>query len=115
MEKTKDNDKFILNLGINYGGQDEIVRAVNNIISDGIKVVDKDIFENHLYTAGQPPIDFLIRTSGEMRLSNFMLWQVSYAEFYFPKVHWPAFNSKELYLALKEYEGRDRRFGAIKE
>jgi len=115
MDKTKTNNKFILNLGINYGGHDEILMAINSIIDKGITKVDKGIFEDHLYTKGQPPLDFLIRTSGEMRLSNFMLWQVSYAEFYFPKVHWPDFNKKELYLALKEYESRDRRFGAIKE
>lgn len=115
MGKTKDNYKYILNLGINYSGQDELVMAVNKIIEEKIDKVDRSVIENHLYTSGQPPVDLLIRTSGEMRLSNFMLWQLSYAEFYFPKVHWPSFNSKELLLALKEFENRDRRFGAIKE
>jgi len=115
MEKTKNNKKFTLNLGINYGGQDEIVRAVNNIIAEGLTEVDKEIFENHLYTAGQPPMDLLIRTSGECRLSNFMLWQVAYAEMYFAKCHWPAFNKKCLKEALLDYQSRDRRFGAIKE
>lgn len=115
MEKTKDNYKYVLNLGINYSGQDEIVMAVNKIIHKKIENVDRKIIEENLYTAGQPPVDLLVRTSGEMRLSNFMLWQLSYAEFYFPKVHWPDFNSKELFLALKEFENRDRRFGAIKE
>ena len=115
MEKTKDNYKYVFNLGINYSGQDELVMAVNKIIEEKIDKVDRGIIENHLYTAGQPPVDLLIRTSGEMRLSNFMLWQLSYAEFYFPKVHWPDFNKKELFLAFKEYESRDRRFGAIKE
>lgn len=115
MEKTKNNTKYVFNLGINYSGQDELVMAVNKIMEEKIDVVDREIIENHLYTAGQPSVDFLIRTSGEMRLSNFMLWQLSYAEFYFPKVHWPDFNKKELYLALKEFESRDRRFGAIKE
>ena len=115
MKSTKNNTKFTLNLGINYGGQDEIIRAVNNIISEGITEVNKEIFENHLYTAGQPPVDLLIRTSGEYRLSNFMLWQVAYAEFYFPSCHWPAFTKKHLKEAFIAYQNRDRRFGAIKE
>ena len=115
MEKTRDNYKFTLNLGINYSGQDELVMAVNKIIEEKIEKVDREIIANHLYTAGQPPIDFLIRTSGEQRLSNFMLWQVAYAEMYFPKCHWPAFNKKALHKALLEFQGRDRRFGAIKE
>ena len=115
MEETKNNTEFVLNLGINYSGQDEIVYAVNKIISQGIKHVDRKTIENNLYTAGQVPLDFCIRTSGEQRLSNFMLWQISYAELYFPKTYWPAFGKKELYLALKEYESRNRRFGAIKE
>lgn len=114
MEKTKDK-KFTLNLGINYSGQDELVMAVNKIIEEKIEHVDRQVIADHLYTAGQPPIDFLIRTSGEQRLSNFMLWQVAYAEMYFPKCHWPAFNKKTLYKALLEYQSRDRRFGAIKE
>lgn len=115
MEQTKDNTNFILNLGINYSGKDELVYAVNNIISEGITEVTREVIDDHLYTCGQPPVDFLIRTSGEHRLSNFMLWQLAYAEFYFPKCHWPAFTSKQLLIALKEFQGRDRRFGAIKE
>ena len=114
MERTKDN-KLTLNLGINYGGQDELVIAVNKIISEGVEKVERQVIDDHLFTAGQPPIDFLIRTSGEQRLSNFMLWQVAYAEMYFPKCHWPAFNKNTLYKALLEYQSRDRRFGAIKE
>lgn len=115
MEETKHNTKFIFNLGINYSGKDELVHAVNNIISEGITEVTREVIDEHLYTAGQPPVDFLIRTSGEHRLSNFMLWQLAYAEFYFPKCHWPAFTSKQLLTALKEFQSRDRRFGAIKE
>jgi len=115
MEKTKNNDKFVLNLGINYSGQDELVMAVNKIIAEGVEVVDREVIANHLYTAGQPQVDLLIRTSGEQRISNFMLWQLAYAEMYFPKCHWPAFNKKHLYKALLEYQSRDRRFGAIKE
>lgn len=115
IEVTQKNNDFILNLGINYSGQDEIVRAVNNIIKDNLNVVSREVVENYLYTKGQPPVDFCIRTSGECRLSNFMLWQLAYAELYFPKVKWPSFNSKSLMLALAEYQKRDRRFGAIKE
>lgn len=115
MEKTKHNTQYILNVGLNYSGQDELVYAVNNIISEKIKSVDRKTIEDHLYTKGQPPVDFCVRTSGENRISNFMLWQLAYAEFYFPKVCWPAFTSKCLYESLLEFQNRDRRFGAIKE
>ena len=114
MEQTK-NGKYTYNIGINYSGQDELVYAVNNIIAEGIEKVDRQVIADHLYTKGQSPVDFCVRTSGENRLSNFMLWQLAYAELYFPKVYWPAFTSKHLYSALLEYQGRDRRFGAIKE
>lgn len=113
LNKTKDNTQFVLNLCVNYSGQDEIVRAVNNIIADKKEKIDRKQFEDYLYTNGQPPLDFVVRTSGEQRISNFMLWQMSYAELYFPKVCWPSFKRKQLFIALKEYQGRDRRFGAI--
>ncbi len=116
IEATKNETQFILNLGINYSGQDELVRAVNLMIKDGIAPnVDRATMQNYLYTAGQPLLDFVVRTSGEQRLSNFMLWQVSYAELYFPKIHWPDFGKADLHAALLEYQSRDRRFGAIKE
>lgn len=111
---TKNNQKFILNLGINYSGQDELVMAVNKIIEEGLNNVDRQTIEDHLYTKGQPKLDFVVRTSGEQRLSNFMLWQIAYSELYFPNVYWPAFKRKELYKALQVYQSRDRRFGAIK-
>ncbi len=111
---TKNETQFILNLGINYSGQDELVRAVNLMLADGLAPnVDRATIQKYLYTAEQPLLDFVVRTSGEQRLSNFMLWQVSYAELYFPKVHWPAFSKQDLYDALLEYQSRDRRFGAI--
>ena len=111
---TKDETEFVLNLGINYSGQDEIVRAVNLMLADHLEPkVDRATIEKYLYTKGQPPLDFVVRTSGEQRLSNFMLWQVSYAELYFPKLHWPDFDKKALQTALLEYQSRDRRFGAI--
>lgn len=112
---TKDETKFILNLGINYSGQDELVRAYNLMLQDGVTTVDRATIEKYLYTHDQPLLDYVVRTSGEQRLSNFMLWQVSYAELYFPKTYWPAFKADDLYAALLEYQNRDRRFGAIKE
>ena len=115
MEKTKNNTGYILNMAINYSGQDELVYAYNTMIKSGITEVNREIIESHLYTKGQPPIDLCIWTSGEQRLSNFMLWQLAYAELYFPKVNWPAFGKKDLHKALLEYQKRDRRFGAIKE
>ena len=114
MENTKDRTGSILNLAVNYSGQDELVYACNSIIKEKIEVVDRDIIANHLYTKGQPPLDFCIRTSGEQRLSNFMLWQLAYTELYFTKVDWPAFSKKDLFKALLDYQQRDRRFGAIK-
>lgn len=115
LEKTKNNDKYILNLGVNYGGKDELVRGINQMIKDGKSEITKEDVDNSLYTANLPPLDFLIRTSGEQRISNFMLWQIAYTEFYFPKVPWPAFTKRHLIKALKVYQKRNRRFGAIKE
>lgn len=115
IEDTKDHTGPILNLGLNYGSQDEIVRAVNHIIQDGQQSVTKEIFTSYLYTKDLPPLDFIIRTSGELRLSNFMLWQAAYSEFLFPKLHWPDFKEKQLEKALIAFQKRNRRFGAIKE
>lgn len=115
VEKTKNNDKFVLNLGINYGGKDELVRGINNLIAEGKTEVTKEDIDSCLYTANLPPLDFCIRTSGEQRISNFMLWQIAYSELYFPKVYWPAFTKRHLIKALKNYQKRHRRFGAIKE
>lgn len=111
---TKNNYKYILNLGINYSGQDEIVNAFNSIIKKGIKSVDRETIKSHLYTSGQPELDFVVRTSGEQRLSNFMLWQIAYAELYFPKTYWPSFNKKQLHEALIVFQSRNRRFGEVK-
>lgn len=114
MEETKDNTDFVFNLCINYGGRSEIVNAVNNIIKDGKKAVTIEDFSNYLYTAGQPDPDLIIRTSGEYRISNFMLWQMAYSEFIFPKTYWPSFTKKDLYDCIVAYQKRNRRFGAIK-
>ncbi len=115
IEATKHSDKMVLNMGINYGGHDDILRAVNSLLSDKVECVDKAMFEDRLYTAGLPYPDFVVRTSGELRISNFMLWQMAYSELYFPKTYWPDFHKKQLYKALKSFNKRNRRFGAIKE
>ena len=115
ISRTKDNDNYVLNVGINYSGKDEIVYAVNRIIGDGITHVDRSVIDNYIYTSGQPEPDLIIRTSGEERLSNFMLWQCAYSELYFPKTLWPDFKKKELMKALDVYSRRSRRFGEIKE
>lgn len=110
---TKNNTKGILNICLNYGGRSEIVDAVNHIIKDNLKEVDEEVINSYLYNK-LPDIDLLIRTSGEVRISNFMLWQLSYAELYFPKCYFPDFNQEEFDKALLEYTKRDRRFGSVK-
>ena len=110
MEETKNNTGLVINLAMNYGGRDDIVHAANILAERGEKITVENLREN-LYSAGSPDIDLLIRTSGEMRVSNFMLFQMAYAEFYFPDVHWPAFDKKELDKALYEFSKRNRRFG----
>lgn len=118
-ERTKNNDRFYFNICLNYGGKDEIVRAARNIakdVKDGkleIEDITEDSFENYLYTAGLPPVDLLIRTSGELRTSNFLPWQLTYAEFIFPKVPWPDFTKEEFRKCIEEYYSRNRRFGTI--
>lgn len=112
-ESTKNNTKGILNICLNYGGRSEIVDAVNHIIKDNLKEVDEEVINNYLYNK-LPDIDLLIRTSGEVRISNYMLWQLSYAELYFPKCYFPDFNQEEFDKALLEYTKRDRRFGSVK-
>ncbi len=111
-EDTKNNQKGILNICLNYGGRSEIVDAVNMIIKDGTKEVTEETFKKYLYN-DLPDIDFMIRTSGEVRISNFMLWQISYAELYFPKCYFPDFNHEEYDKALREFTKRDRRFGGL--
>ncbi len=113
--KTKDRDKFVLNVGVNYSGKDELVYAINNMIRDSVQKVDRSTVDRYIYTAGQPEPDLIIRTSGEERLSNFMLWQCAYSELYFPKTLWPDFKRKELMKALEVFSSRNRRFGEIKE
>lgn len=108
-DMTKNNTGGVLNICLNYGGRAEIVDAVSKIISEGKEITEESV-SAHLYQ-DLPDLDFVIRTSGEMRLSNFMLWQASYAEFYFPSVYFPDFDNNEFDKALEEYNKRHRRFG----
>lgn len=118
-EMTKNNDGGIFNILLNYGGQNELVEAtkkiVNDVITDKINIeeLNTENFYHYLFQ-DLPPIDLMIRTSGEVRVSNFMLYQIAYAEMYFPKVYFPDFNEKEFDKALDVYNKRDRRFGGIK-
>lgn len=120
-EATKDYTGLKFNVALNYGSQDEMLRAMNKIIADmdaGViekKPIDNELFESYLDTKGLPMPDLLIRTSGEQRLSNFLLWQLAYAEFYFADVHWPDFSKEELMKAVEAYESRTRRFGKVDE
>ncbi|MBR6328581.1 MAG: isoprenyl transferase [Lachnospiraceae bacterium] len=119
-EFSKDMDGLNFQVALNYGSRDEILRGVNKIVSD-IKTgvlkddiqITSDIFEEYLDTAGIPAPDLLIRTSGEQRLSNFLLWQLAYTEFYFTDVYWPDFDEEELKKAIEAYNGRDRRYGGV--
>jgi undecaprenyl diphosphate synthase len=112
---THENRRLILNVAFNYGGRAEIIDAIRRIIADGVtaEAVDPPLLEQYLYTAGQPDPDLVIRTSGEQRTSNFLLWQSAYAEWYFPQVFWPDFNKEELRKSLWEFNRRDRRFGRV--
>lgn len=113
MEKTSLGVEMDLILALSYGAQQEITRAFNRLIKEGKKAVTALDIENHLDTGGVPPPDLLIRTSGEIRLSNFMLWQLAYTELYFTDVLWPDFSAEEFRKAIEVYRGRERRFGGI--
>lgn len=119
MEETKNNKNGIFNICLNYGGQDEIVEATKKICEDvsenklKIEEINKEIFSKYLFN-DLPPIDLMIRTSGEYRISNFMLWQLAYSELYFTDTLWPDFNEKEFDKAIDSFNKRDRRFGAVK-
>ncbi|MFP4078263.1 MAG: polyprenyl diphosphate synthase [Candidatus Izemoplasmataceae bacterium] len=119
-EKTKDRDGLIVNICFDYGGKSELTEATKAIakkVKDGelsLEDITENTIDEHLFQPELPPVDLLIRTSGAQRLSNYMLWQVSYAEFYFTKTHWPAFNEKRLHKAIDDYQRRDRKFGGLK-
>ena len=115
VELTRNNDRLIANIAFNYGGRQEIVEAVRRIVKEGIpaEAITEELINTHLYTAGMPDADLIIRTSGEMRVSNFLLWQGAYAEYYVTPVYWPDFDKAELYKALVVYSQRDRRYGGL--
>lgn len=117
IELTKDNDRIILNVAFNYGGRTEILDAVRRIVESGLNPdqLDEALFSQYLYTAGLPDPDLIIRTAGELRISNFLIWQSAYSEYYATPTYWPDFDEKELYRALLDYSRRERRFGLISE
>ncbi len=114
-ELTRNNTGMNLSLAFDYGGRAEILDAVRNIIAEGISPQDinEELFNSHLYTADLPYVDLVIRTGGELRISNFLLWQSAYSEYYFTKVLWPDFNAREIEKALAIYSQRQRRFGRV--
>ena len=117
VEKTKNNTRLTLTLALSYSSREELIKTIkeislkvkNNLISP--ENIDESVINEHLYTRNLPDVDLLIRTSGEQRISNFLLWQIAYAELYFTDVLWPDFSKEELYLALHSYQNRERRFG----
>ncbi len=117
VELTKNNDRLILNVAWNYGGRDEIVQAIQRIIKDQVPPdqVTDDLVSQYLYTAGVPDPDLIIRTSGELRVSNFLIWQAAYSEWYITPTYWPDFDKEEFRRALETYGQRDRRYGGVSE
>lgn len=115
IELTRNNTEMTLNLAFDYGGRLEILDAVRNILADGISPqdIDEKLFSNYLYTANLPEVDLVVRTGGDLRISNFLLWQSAYSEYYFTDVLWPDFNAEELDKSLIAYSKRQRRFGGL--
>ncbi|GJQ36999.1 MAG: isoprenyl transferase [Anaerolineales bacterium] len=115
IELTKNNNKLVLNVAFNYGGRDEIVYAIQRIIKDGIPAdaVTDELVNQYLFTAGVPDPDLIIRTSGELRVSNFLIWQAAYSEWYITPTFWPDFDKEEYRRALEDFAHRDRRYGKV--
>jgi len=115
VEYTRNNTRLVLNVAFNYGGRDEIVCAIQRIIEDGFKAEDisAELVNHYLFTAGVPDPDLIIRTSGELRGSNFLIWQGAYSEWYFTPTYWPDFDREELLKAVQEFAHRERRFGGL--
>ena len=121
IDKTKDNKRIVLTLALSYGAREEIVNTIKNISKKvvnnelSIEEIDEKIINNHLYTFNLPDVDLMIRTSGEKRISNYLLWQMAYAELYFTDILWPDFRKEHFYNAIIEYQNRERRFGKTSE
>jgi undecaprenyl diphosphate synthase len=115
VETTKQNTTLVLNVAFNYGGRDEIVNAIQQILRDGVQpeTVTPELVSKYLYTAGVPDPDLIIRTSGELRISNFLIWQAAYSEWYVTPTYWPDFGKEEFRKALDEFANRDRRYGKV--
>lgn len=115
IELTKENKRLILNVAFNYGGRDEIVYAIQSMLTDGVspEEVTPELVDEYLFTTGTPDPDLVIRTSGEKRTSNFLIWQSAYAEWVFPETFWPDFGREELLKAIQEFSQRERRFGLV--
>ena len=113
IDASKDNQGLIVNIALNYGSHQEIVKAVNTILQSGLREIDEQMLEDCMYSAGLPPLDLVVRSSGEKRLSNFMLWQSSYSELMFLDKHWPDFDESTVDDILAEFSKRERRFGGI--
>ncbi len=117
LDLTRDNQRLVLSAAYNYGGRAELVHAVQRIIAERVppEKVSEELISCHLYTAGLPDPDLIIRTAGEMRLSNFLIWQAAYAEFWSTPVYWPDFSKADLYQAVRDYGRRKRKFGGLLE
>lgn len=117
IEVTRNNHRLVLSIAWNYGGRDEIICAFKRMMKDGVEpdAIDEELVNSYLFTTGIPDPDLVIRTSGEMRTSNFLIWQAAYAEWYVTPTLWPDFNREEFYKALVSYSARDRRFGRLSE
>lgn len=117
VDLTRNNTRLVLNIAWNYGGRDEIIHAIQSILRDGLSPenITEELVSEYLFTAGIPDPDLIIRTSGEMRISNFLIWQAAYAEWYVTPTFWPDFDKEELRKALESYAARDRRFGRLSE
>jgi undecaprenyl diphosphate synthase len=115
VEATRNNSRLVVSVAFNYGGRDEIVHAIQHMLQDGVKPeeVSPDLVSQYLYTAGVPDPDLIIRTSGELRISNFLIWQAAYSEWYITPVYWPDFGKEELRKALNSFAERERRFGKV--
>ena len=114
LENISRENRLTLNIALNYGGRDEILHAVNSLIDEGRRDITEADISSHLYTAESPDPDLVVRTSGEYRISNFLLWQSAYSEFYFADCMWPELDEKELQRAIIEFSKRKRRFGDVK-